>query len=173
MITNAAVYAIISPLLPFPTIWVQQTSPDNAPRPSKPYAALKVMSSAGSEASYYAPVDSSGGQQVIDTRDLTLEIQVFGDGANDALETLRQKLNWQTTQDAAIRAGCAIYHLGNVIDITALLDKASWESRAMLEIGIRSLQTSTDQVGLIETVHGTAIIGDRSYPFNAAVVETE
>ncbi|MDB5849793.1 MAG: Phage-related protein [Rhodoferax sp.] len=145
----ADVYALVAPAAGCAVVWAEQ----DAPQPVKPFMALRLGTSTGPEHEIYEPVDEAGFQLVRSHREVVLEIQCYGVGAVDLLETLKQRLRWQTTIDVATRLNLAVLDHGGVQNITALLDTAFHEPRGMLEIGIRRLQASTDDVGLIETVN--------------------
>ncbi len=164
--TEAAVLALVTPLAGCACIFADQ----NAPRPVKPYITLRTLSSVGPENEHYFAVDNDGNQPVQSHRDFTIEVQAFGDGWNTLLGNLRQKLRWQTTGDTAYRAGIAIFDRGAITDIGALLDAAFWEPRGMFEIGVRALQASVDQVGIIETVNVTGTLTGSSTPILQATV---
>jgi hypothetical protein len=157
---EAAIRALILPLAGCPCIFADQ----DAPRPPHPYIALRTLSAIGPENEHYLQVDANGGQAVKSHLDMTIEIQAFGPGWLTLLGDLRQKLKWETTSDACYRAGLAIFDRGAVQDIGSLLDAAFWEPRGCLEIGVRTLQETIDQVGLIETVNVTGTLSGSSTP---------
>jgi hypothetical protein len=151
MTIESRIYAFIQPLAGCFCVWGQQ----NSPAPPKPYLSIRDVSTMSSEHENYDTVDSTGAQIVSSTRDITIELQIYGEGAYDMLEALRQKVLWQTSLDIAEQAGIAVFHRANVMNIATILDTASWEPRAMLELGFRYVLASVDQVGLIETVNAT------------------
>lgn len=173
--TEAAIRALILPLAGCDCIWADQ----DAPRPPKPYIALRTLSTVGPENEHYLPVQADGGQPVKSHRDVTIELQAFGPGWYTLLGDLRQKLKWETTADRAYLAGIAIFDRGTVQDIGALLGDGGgvrggtggfWEPRGCLEIGVRALQATIDPVGLIETVNITGTLSGSSEPvFDASV----
>lgn len=143
--------SLIQPLSGLTTIWADQ----NAPRPAKPYLALRVMSRKSDQNDEYGPVASDGTQFVVSNTSLTLEIQAYGDGAVGILDSLATKLGFQSTIITCIVLGVAIRNRGPITNITQLLDKSMFEDRASMEIVIGYRDGATDTVGIIDAVNGT------------------
>lgn len=133
------------------TIWLDQ----NAPRPPRPYIGLDVGASEAIGHDYHTEPDSNGDAVLYGNRELTVEIQYYGNEGFDTLEKLKTSVGQYDVKDIFIEHGIFyVDRLGEISD-TTLLDTL-WESRRILELRFRtSNQGVTDphkyNVGCIET----------------------
>ena len=74
------------------------------------------------------------------------------DSVTELLQIVADKLQLTTVVDKFMAKKIAVYDVGQVVDISALLDKTIIEKRASLDIFMRIKLTQTDSVGLIEQV---------------------
>jgi hypothetical protein len=74
------------------------------------------------------------------------------DSVTELLQSVADKLQLTTVVDKFMAKKIAVYDVGQVVDISALLDKTIIEKRASLDIFMRIKLTQTDNVGLIEQV---------------------
>jgi hypothetical protein len=133
---------------------------ENGPRPQKPYIQLRVQT-AHRFPLHRGAVDDAGQQLVTGHRDAAVELQCFGRGSYDALDSLAQRLGMEAALADAERLDLAVFDVGKISQMPVLRDQASYEPRALLELGIRYAVTLTDAVGAVEQVvfHGTVIGG--------------
>ena len=154
----AALQSVLAAIAPCPVIFADQ----NTTQPARPFVLLRTLSERGTENEEYRPVRSDGTAEVRSPATETIELQAYGNGANALLHDLRQRLRWETTTDRMEAAAISIGTRGAVQSISALLGTAAWEERALMEIGVMSMQSSLDPVGLIETVNTTGNFGGSS-----------
>lgn len=112
----------------------------------------------------YSPPDEFGIATVGQDQDVTLSIQYYDDSlpysAFDALQTIRNKLELIGTQQAIREAGLAyVQILQDVTDAPAITG-TTWESRAIMDVQLRTLTQQTDDVGLIESVRIAGTVND-------------
>lgn len=152
---------------PVPIIFANQ----NGPRPPKPYITLRV-DTAPRSGILAGPVTETGEQAFNSHRDAVVELQCFGDGGFDALDTLAQRLHGPTMLAAAYAANMAIYQTDAVQNVPVLRDGSTYEPRAVLDIGVRYTLEQIEDVGLIQTVQGEMELQQGSTstaePFEAA-----
>ena len=88
-----------------------------------------------------------------------LEIQLYsGKGKEKAFEQLRQlvnKLDTNSVLERCTREGVAFFSYAQIQDLTAMLDKSTWESRASIDINIRYKEVIVDTLPIIEQVEIT------------------
>jgi hypothetical protein len=169
MTLRTDLYALFQPLTGLTSakvIWQDL----NAPRPTLPYLAMKVMSQRAVNYDYYKDPDANGIQTVQGDRELTFNIQYLGDNSVENLEMIVDKLRLQTIIDKFMAAKYVAFRTAQVADISALLDKAQIEPRASLDIFIRTKKYQTDDVGLIDTVSIAASDDSSAGPYTIVAV---
>lgn len=148
MTTRSDLYALFKPFFPTITVIWQD---ENAPRPTLPYVAIKVMSWRFKNYDHYGDPDANGIQTVDGDREFTFNIQYLGTSPVDNLQTVVDKLRLQTTIDRFMAAKYVVFNTEQVVDVSALLDKNQFEPRATLDLFLRKKSYQTDDVGLIDT----------------------
>lgn len=148
MNVKPALYTILQPLLGEVTIWSDQ----NAPRPAKPYVALKLTNARSMNYDFYDDPDGLGNQKILGDREFTLSIQRFGDDSVQILQNFMDKLRKTTVLETLYSAKIALIDTSlPVTDISALLDKTQIEQRASVDLRFRFKQYTDDVIEVIET----------------------
>lgn len=125
----------------------------NAPKPGKPYLAIRLFAFRGIGMDEYLPGVQVGEQIVSGPREVTLEIHWVGDGGIDGLHHLEQSMWRQTTVDRCFASGVSVFHSENIQDISGLMDGVDWEKRYSLDLQVRLTQQTIDNPGVIEEVN--------------------
>lgn len=131
----------------------------NQSTPQRPFATLQIINSQSGNETHTAT--GAGGATVMrmDTT-LTLQIQVYADAtpfeAFDIARHARQRAHLTTERQLLRADGLAMVDVLSVTDAPALVG-TTWESRAIMDMQLRTLTTLSDNVGLIERVE---IVGD-------------
>ncbi|KUE88887.1 hypothetical protein ASL20_09685 [Cupriavidus necator] len=147
MTAEQAIYELISGASDVPVIFGEE----NGPRPPKPYIALKVQW-AHRFPLHHGAVDPAGGQTVMGHRDASVELQCFGASSLSALDMLAQRLGMERALGEAERLDLAVFEFGRASQVPVLRDQATYEPRAVLELGIRYSVVTVDAVGVIEEI---------------------
>lgn len=145
------IVSLVSSITGKTTIWQNQ----NAPKPKKPYLAIRLFGFHGigqDEILLNGPTITD--VIVSDHKDVTLECQWIGPGSMGLL-LLQQAMKKPTILDRCTIARVCIDSLGEVRDITELLDSNTFEERAIVEFNIRFVIQSVDNPGVIENVNIT------------------
>ncbi|CAG9173084.1 LIC_12616 family protein [Cupriavidus respiraculi] len=148
MTPEQAIYELVSLTATVPVIFANE----NGRRPEKPYIALRVAAAPRLPV-HRGPVDTDGMQAVSSHRDAQVELQCFGAGSFDVLDSLGQRLHMNDAAQRAEVLDLAVFQVGEVRHAPVLRDATTYEPRAVLELGIRYTLTLADDVGLIETVN--------------------
>lgn len=156
---------IVSGMVGEAVIWADQT----APRPLLPYWTLRLSSRrvVGSE-EWSQGVDDDGVMAIDGIREETLEVQRLGEGSMVFVEDLRDELMKSSIKESWRAKSLVIFDFGDVLFVPYRNDSAAYESRATLDLFLRSKATVTDQVGAIETVHTDATLSETSLGTNLA-----
>lgn len=156
MTPEAAIHALVSRFAGLPVVFANE----NGPRPPKPYIQLRVHT-AQQFPLHRGAVDDAGEQPVTAHRDASVELQCFGPGAYDALDTLAQRLRMDDALAEAEALDLAVFDIGMVSQLPVLRDASTYEPRAILELGIRYAVTLVQSVGVIEhlTINGKLVDG--------------
>ncbi len=140
------------------TVWAHQ----NAPRPKKPYIALRLYSLRGVGGLDEILLTETPGELLVKgDREITLEAQWFGPGSTNGLERLWQALQRPTITERCEAAKIAIFDAQDVQNISGLLDGKAWEERASLDLYVRFARTTIDVPGYIEMVIVETSVGDK------------
>jgi len=146
------IYSLIQPLCSGTLIWMDQSKT----LPALPFTAMKISSRRMVNQDHYSDVDVNGVQTVKGDREFTLSMQRYqaydASSVTELLQQISDKLHLYTVIDKFMAKKIAVYDVGPVQDISALLDKSTIEKRASLDIFMRVKLTQTDTVGVIESV---------------------
>ena len=146
------IYSLIQPLVGGTLIWMDQSKT----LPALPFTAMKISSRRKVNMDWHSPPNASGVESVKGDREFTLSMQrhqAYGaDSVTELLQSVADKLQLTTTVDKFMAKKIAVYDIGTVTDISALLDKTQIEKRASLDIFMRVKLTQSDNVGLIDQV---------------------
>ena len=152
MSLESDLYALLYPLVGGTLIFSDQSKT----LPALPFTAMKISSRRKVNMDHHSAPNSSGVETVKGDREFTLSMQrhqAYGaDSVTELLQSVADKLQLTTTVDKFMAKKIAVYDIGAVTDISALLDKTVIEKRALLEVFMRVKLTQTDNVGLIEQV---------------------
>jgi hypothetical protein len=165
--SEEAIFALISRFAGLPVVFANE----NGPRPPKPYIQLRVQA-AQQFPLHRGAVDDAGEQPVTAHRDASVELQCFGQGAYDALDTLAQRLRMDDALAEAEALDLAVFDIGKVSQLPVLRDASTYEPRGVLELGIRYAVTLVQSVGVIEklTINSKLVNGAvRVLPFDLSV----
>lgn len=139
------------------------------PRPTSPYATVKILSLARVGHDGHFNLNAiTGIEDIHGNRVVGASVQFFGVGALEYAETARTALEKTTTQDILRAAGLVVYPPTDITVLTALREN-DFEERAVFDarFGIGSLET--DNVGVIENAEGS---GDIVEPDDVTVADT-
>lgn len=146
------IYDLIKPLVSGTLIWMDQSKT----LPALPFTAMKISGRRTVNGDWHSAPNASGVETVKGDREFTLSMQrhqAYGaDSVTELLQSVSDKLRLTTNIDKFMAKKIAVYDVGAVTDISALLDKTTIEKRAALDIFMRVKLTQTDNVGLIENV---------------------
>lgn len=137
---------ILEELSCVPVIYEKQ----NAPRPKLPYIGLQVISSIKKGFDNKEHLD--GEITYSGERNVSLDLQYYGQNGMTALGTLRNKLETETVTDRCFAEGISFYDFGDVTDITELLDSQKWENRAQLDVFYCYPEIYTGEAGYFDKV---------------------
>lgn len=147
--TVAAIQALLAPLVaPGPLILADQ----NGPRPGKPFAALAVRSMPGHPMTYEREPNADGVAELVQHRQVVVELQTFGNGAFEFAETVALKLLFPSNVMRAEALGLGVSRINNVLRVPELLNQSQYEERGVLEFTVYDSLSGLDNVGLIENV---------------------
>lgn len=122
----------------------------NANRPDKPYSTLAVRTTLPAGI-HVREIDSEGMVTVISPVTRTIEVERYGAGAYDRLETIAATIRGPSAVDAATPFGLTI-SVDVVRNIPMLLNNSQYEERAILEATVMDNIITQEELGLIETV---------------------
>lgn len=137
----------------------------NAPAPAKPYAFLNLVGPTGlglgGELTDETVLTNPAGEEVVLTlaehQEWVLSVQVIAaptSGASSAaalLGSARMKLRIPSALDQLRAAGVAVIEVGDTQDLSALF-AADIESRAKVDVRLRTVDTATEKTGYIDRV---------------------
>lgn len=145
------IYDWVSTTTGLTTIWLDP----NAPRPPKPYIAMRISNFEMIAQDYVSAPDDLGNIALIGNREFTLEVDYYGINSLGIMDNLRTSLQQHNTRASLELGGLVYVNSTAITDLTALLDN-QYERRYMVEITFRmSNQMTSDldkyEVGLIES----------------------
>ena len=125
-----SIYTWFSETSGITTIWAEQAGP----KPSRPFATLKLITGAVKMGGQDNLRVSSDGRFVLNgPRSITLRAQVFGKDALEILTTVRDSLDDPDVIDVLDAEGLAVMDDGEPSDITEALETI-FEQRAVLDV---------------------------------------
>ena len=118
-------------------------------------------------------LDSEGNAQVRLIWTATLEVQLFiqHGSAVELLRTMINQLDLYRIDNRFKSNDIVIVDVGPIRDLTTLLADKHWESRALVEIGIRFTDIIADKLDMIETVQIVGRTGDE--PVDTGLIRKE
>lgn len=126
----------------------------NFSTPPRTYATIQIINSQSNNPSQTAPDNNGDSVMHLDTT-FTLQIQVYADAtpfeAFDIVDLASKRAKLISEQQALRAGGLAFVEVLSVNDAPALIG-TTWESRAIIDLQLRTLTAITDEVGLIEKV---------------------
>jgi len=149
----------------------------NAPRPPLPYWTVRLSARRllGRDA-YSQGVDQDGMQLVSGVRELTLQVQRYGQASDVAVADLCDQLSLTTVLEEWQVAKLSLYDVGDVLDVAYKLDNAQLEPRASVDLFVRFGTELLDDVGWIDVVEvGSEYVTNQTLGFdepNADLSET-
>jgi hypothetical protein len=128
----------------------------NAPRPKRPYITIFVSSTVQKEHSNVGAPNGSGVARIENETACMVSLQAFGVGAKTILYDLRGSLEKVTVLQSLRSSGIPFIRvLNGVTDITEVVG-TQYEERASMDLEFRAVASVTDDLGVIESVSGTA-----------------
>jgi hypothetical protein len=150
------IYNIVNAVTPTPDpLIIVQRANINAPRPKTDYITVlfPTLAQIGEEQS--TRPDENGDILRVSDRDITVSLQCISENAMDILEDLKRDIKSKANLQLLRNAGLAYVDMGDVLDITATLGDNDMESRASLDLFLRTAVSITENVGIIESISGT------------------
>lgn len=139
----------------------------NGPKPKKPYLTMRLSSLRRVGMDEQRRTATAGEVEIVGPREMTLSLQWFGDGAMAGLTDLAQALQKPTVVDRCMSAGFAVFDVDAVQELGAL-SGTTWEERAVLDMYVRIMLSTTDTPGYI---HDVTIAAEYLPPADPAPVE--
>lgn len=144
-------------------------SDDNGPKPSTPYLAIRSQTLVGPGHEYISPPDSSGFAVISGNRDLTVQVQAYGNNSMGLIENLWATRLMPDSQTLLQEESLSLIDKLSLLNITGLNDTLMEERASgdfLFRFGSQTDRTDTE-VGLIETVEvdGTYINPDFTSSF--------
>lgn len=155
---ESSLCSIYSQILPTHTAIV---SSQNAPRPAKPYLTCRIQSitKSGDDVMYNVN-GQSGVASFCGNRDVSVSVQLFGDGAISDADTLATMHESPIIQKMINDEGFYFVSCEQINDITGILDR-EFEPRAEITINYRMAQdTAGSGIGADVGAIDTAIIDE-------------
>ncbi len=144
---KAFLLPLIAELTGLRCIWSHQ----KAPKPSSPFASLRLSPERTLGTDIRGRPDGSGILDVVEQKEATLSVNAYGSGAIDKCNMLWLSLQRPTIVDRCFVAGIAVVRAEAVQDLTALLDGRGWEERASIDLVVTYSRSTTDEPGYITT----------------------
>lgn len=163
------IHDILATLLELPgssVIWQHQ---NRMPKQKRPYATLRIYSAVHEVSPELRRTDKPGTLNVFVPTTATVEVQVFDAGdstAYDRIEQMIRGLERPTIVDKCVSARVAFFDAENTVDLTALQENQTWESRAAVDLHIRYNSEVMDTPGYIDAVKidGATLVPGRPEP---------
>lgn len=124
-------------------------------RPPVPFILLREYGDRQAAGRSVSRTDRPGVLEVRAPYECTLTVQYFGSGAEEPVDALSDLVHWfecPSVVDRLFATGVSVYDVGNVNDISTVLDSLAYEKRAAVDLSIRYDRTIEDDVGYIESV---------------------
>lgn len=148
---------------------------ENGPRPPGVYVAFRIEQAHDMPAHTGAttapdPIPAFGAREIAAHRTGTIEVQCYGVGSYDLLESGMLRLAGLVAMDAADAAGIVFGVVQDLQNVPALRNESQWEPRAVCSLPFAYTRRVTEAVPVIETVEGTIEIdGLPDMPFEASI----
>lgn len=128
----------------------------NAPRPARPYITILVTSTRQKEFSYIGAPDENGDAVIENDEFCMVSIQCFGTGSKTIMANLRQTLEKVSVKDYFRELLLPFIAVTDgVNDLTETVG-TQFEERAGMDLEFRTVAVVTDNVGVVQSVEGTA-----------------
>jgi hypothetical protein len=142
------IQSLVAELLGCTVIW----SKGNGPKPRKPFATLRLYGYRRNGLDEGRSTNTAGVVEVRGDREATLEVQYFGEDAQQKLLELEQQFQRPTIVEQCFVEGVAFFDVQNIQDLTGLLDATTYEERASIDFSVRFAISTTDETGYIDKV---------------------
>lgn len=147
-------------------IWSEQSQP----RLEAPFITMRLgdfipLGSADEVTQEYDENAPSGEEITITVngrRSASLSVQVFGAGAQQTLSKVQTSLGLPSVKEGLEAAGVSIYDIGEVQNVTGLLETV-FEPRALTNFSLYCSETVSEQTTFIESVEVTNEINDTTF----------
>lgn len=150
---------------------------ENGPRPPGLYASVRLESAHDmpthiGPASAPDPIPALGVRELAAHRVGLVEVQVYGVGSYDTLETAMLRTSTEGAMAAAEAVGLVFGTVQDLQSVPALRNESQWEPRAVCSLPFAYTRRVAEAVPVIETVEGTiSIEGLPDMPYSAAIVD--
>lgn len=151
---------------------LQEQGGQNVPRPDLPYFAFKVTSPAIHYGDDHQEHEGDAASTLYNRggpRRMACSFHCYGRSKEEAYELMslwQLSLNQKTTQEALRKSGMAVWLIGNVADLTQLL-QTGFEARSQMDVSFGIAFNLTEDLGRIEN---TKVIGTvDGNPVNPAI----
>lgn len=146
-----AIYTWAKNNLGVEAIWLDQSGP----RVQKPYAGLKIITPLVAIGHDEIDVNDAGQVESRGVRELTVSVNVYGEGALDKMVSAHGRLELPSVQAKLRAAGLIYVSRTGVRDLTVPFE-TSFESRAQMDVRFRLSDALVDvETGSIEQVEIT------------------
>lgn len=140
----------------------------NAPRPSRPYLSVRVLSFENIHRENQFEIDGEGNAWVASNTDLTVSFQVHERAdeldpskALRRARILRASLDLPSVKESFRNAGIVIRGVELLQDNPLQLD-VEWQQRANLDIRFGIITAMCDKLGLIESIEATGFVNGKT-----------
>ncbi|WP_237173040.1 phage neck terminator protein [Paracandidimonas lactea] len=144
--------------------------PDNGPRAAPVFATIQVTPGTPLPV-HKGDVGADGLRTLYAYRTVQIQIQCYGPGAWDVLDTLAMALATDAATTDAEARNIGILSVDLLQSVPALMDNQAFEDRAILDITANYVGSLVEDVGYIETVIGSVQVDELpSQPFEATLI---
>jgi hypothetical protein len=140
-----ALYNWVTGVTGVTTIW----SFANAPQPALPYITLNILNINTTGPDYETPPNDDGDAALFGDRELTLEVNYYGNGGIDALENLRTSIQQFDIKQTLNAAGIVFIDRELSENLTFLQDSL-YEERHLMEFRFRYSNQGVGNANLFE-----------------------
>ena len=151
------------------TIWQDQA----APRPNLPYLTLRIQSLSSVGHEYTSVPNNSGMIKISGIREMTVNVQAYGENSFSILEDLHSINALPESQELLLSKGLILVDVLNLTNITGLNEYCP-EERATTDLLFRfGSQRVNANVGLIENVNieGNLKNPDKQFTFERSLLD--
>lgn len=153
-------------LLPaFPAGFTLIVANENGPRPPGMYGTVRVensrrLPSHNDQTETPDPIPALGQRGNDAHRTGRVEVQVFGTGAYDALDTAIQRLDTEAAMDAAEAVSMVFGRTQDLQSVPVLRNASQFEERAVASFPFAYTRRVVEQIPVFETIEGEALVND-------------